>query len=270
MVKAVALACGSALALCAVFAAAAAREQSAASFSIASASEAPRPEAPFIERFQAPVLDERWRISHGWHSGEWFSSEWRASQTMLGPRGVTLTLAPRVDEGEKPYVSGEFSTREEYQYGYFESRLRMPRGRGLVAAFFTFTRPEGNETWNEIDMELTGYDTRRIELVYHVAGQATLEVVELPFDAAADYHTYAFEWRPNAIRWYIDNRLVHVSRGPLVSQLNRPQRIFASLWNSERMPRWLGVIDPSEAPWEMDIACIAYAPSYEGRSLCVD
>lgn len=247
-----------------------AREQSAVAATAANVTQAGAAPRPFVERFQTPVLDERWLVSDGWHSGEWFSAEWRASQTRLGPQGVTLTLAPRNGEGEKPYVSGEFSTREAYRYGYFEARLRMPRGRGLVSAFFTFARPGGLETRNEIDMELTGYDTRRIELVYHVAEQATLKVLELPFDAAADFHTYAFEWRPRIIRWYIDGRLVHVSRGRLVRQLDRPQRIFASLWNSERMPRWLGVIDPSEAPWEMRVACIAYAPTYEGRSLCAD
>jgi beta-glucanase (GH16 family) len=229
------------------------------------------PPAPFVDRFQSPELHQRWFRSHGWNSGERLSAEWRASQTTLGSQGVRLILAPRTDaEGDRPYVSGEFSTHDEYLYGYFEARLRVPRGRGLVAAFFTFTRPQGVESWNEIDMEFTGYDTRRLELVYHVAGQATLKVVDLPFDASEDFHTYAFEWRPNAVRWYIDNRLVHVARGPLVRRLNRPQRIFASLWNSERMPRWLGVIDPSEAPWEMDIACIAYAPSYQRRSLCID
>ncbi|MBL8538218.1 MAG: family 16 glycosylhydrolase [Hyphomonadaceae bacterium] len=224
----------------------------------------------FVERFQTPLIDPRWIVSDGWHSGEWFSSEWRRDQVGLGPQGLVISLDRNAGDGEKPYVSGEISTSEEYLYGYFEARLRMPRGRGLVSAFFTFTRPEGVESWNEIDMELTGYDPRRIELVYHVAGQATLQVEELPFDASEDFHTYAFEWRRNAIRWYIDNELVHVSRRGRVAELTRPQRMFSSLWNSERMPRWLGVIDPSEAPWKMHVACMAYAPRYEGRSLCVD
>lgn len=226
---------------------------------------------PFVERFQAPAFDSRWIVSDRWDSGEWPSVEWRASQTRLAPQGVILSLAPR-DDGEngKPYFSGEISTRDEYRYGYFESRFRMPRGRGLVSAFFTFTREGGEETWNEIDMELLGRDPRRIELVHHVEGETAFHVVDLPFDASEDYHTYAFEWRPTSIRWYIDNELVHVSRGPLVRRLNRPQRMFASLWNSARMPRWLGVIDPAEAPWEMQVACIAYAPRYEGRSLCID
>lgn len=248
---------------------AAAREQAAAVAAI-SGSEPQHRREPFVERFQAPDLGPRWFISHGWTAGEWSSTEWRNTQVARSPFGAQITMLPSEAGASQPYIAGEISTPEEYLYGYFEARLRVPHGGGLVGAFFTFTRPNGNETWNEIDMEFTGRDTRRLELVYHVAGQATLEVAELPFDASEDFHTYAFEWRPDAIRWFIDNELVHTSRGGLVSGLNRPQRIFASLWNSERMPRWLGPIDRAEAPWVMDVVCIAYAPTYEGRSICID
>jgi endo-1,3-1,4-beta-glycanase ExoK len=229
--------------------------------------DAPAP-AEFVERFAPPVLSPRWRISHGWHSGEWFSSEWRRSQFALGPEGAAFSLAPRIGQGEKPYVSAEIATAEAYLYGYFETRLRMPRGNGLVAAFFTFDRPGQIETRQEIDMELTGCDPRRIELVYHVGADAHLQVVRLPFDASAGFHSYGFDWRADRIDWYVDNRRVHTSRGGRVGELRQPQRIFASLWNSERMPRWLGVIDPAEAPWTMTVNCIAYAPRYEGVSLC--
>jgi beta-glucanase (GH16 family) len=231
--------------------------------------DAPGP-ARFVDRFEGPSLNPRWRASDGWNSGEWPSVEWRASQLTLGPSGAIFTLAPAPVGTSRPYISGELMSQEEFLYGYFESRFQMPRGNGLVAAFFTFTRPDGQETWNEIDMELLGRDPRRLELVYHVAGQATLQVINLPFDPSAGFHTYAFEWRPNRIRWFVDNRLVHTSRGGRVAELNRPQRLFASLWNSERMPRWLGVINPEEAPWVMTVNCIAYAPRYSGHSLCAD
>ncbi len=227
-------------------------------------------QSSFVERFQAPVLDPRWRVSHGWHSGEWFSTIWDREQVELVQQGARFSLAPAPAGAEKPYVSGEIATNAEYLYGYFEARLRVPRGNGLVASFFSFTRPDGPASQNEIDIEFTGYDTRRVELVYHVGEAAVLHVVQLPFDAAADFHTYAFEWRPNRIRWFIDNRLVFTSRGGRVNDLNRPQRVFASLWNSERMPRWLGRIDPAEAPWRMNVACIAHAPAYRRQSLCID
>lgn len=222
----------------------------------------------FVERFDPNTFAARWWLSEHSTTGEWSAVEWRRSQVELGRRGAVITMAPTPEGSPRPYMSGEIVSRESYRYGYFEARLRMPRGAGLVSAFFTFTRPEGPESWNEIDMELTGRDPRRIELVYHVAGQATLQVLELPFDASAGFHTYAFEWRPDEIRWYLDNRLVHISRGGRVAELTRPQQMFVSLWNSVRMPRWLGPVNPAEAPWRMTVSCVAYAPTYEGRALC--
>ena len=224
----------------------------------------------FVERFQPPVLDPRWIVSDRWHSGDWFSTEWRREQFSLTPEGARFRLAPRVGDGPKPYVSSEISTREAYLYGYFEARLRMPRGRGLVSAFFTYAAPNAGRPRTEIDMELIGRDPHRLELVYHVADDATLHVVTLPFDASEAFHTYAFEWRADRIRWYVDNRLVHTSRGGRVRELGDPQRVFASLWNSERMPRWLGAIDPEDAPWDMSVSCIAYAPRYQRRALCAE
>jgi endo-1,3-1,4-beta-glycanase ExoK len=226
--------------------------------------------AEFVERFRTPAFAPRWIVSDGWHSGEWFSTEWRRSQATLTDRGALLTLAASPADAAKPYISGEIASRREFQYGYFEARFRMPHGAGLISAFFTYTRPNGPDSRNEIDMELLGRDPRRLELVYHVADQATLEVIRLRFDPSRGFHTYAFDWQPDHIRWYVDNRLVHISRGGRVGELTRPQRMFASLWNSERMPRWLGPIDPTEAPWRMTIRCMAYAREYQGRSLCAE
>jgi endo-1,3-1,4-beta-glycanase ExoK len=231
-------------------------------------SPAATPAPSFVERFRGPDLDARWYVSQHDVTGEWSAAVWRRSQVATGPQGMVITLAPAEEGLPKPYVSGELMTREFYRYGYFEARMQIPRGSGLVAAFFTFSRRDGQESWNEIDMEFTPRDPRRIELVYHVAGDATLQVLELPFDASAGLHTYGFEWRPDEIRWYIDNRLVHISRGGRVAELTQPQQMFASLWNSVRMPRWLGPLDPAEAPWRMVVSCMAYAPTYEGRSLC--
>ncbi|MBY0563643.1 MAG: family 16 glycosylhydrolase [Hyphomonadaceae bacterium] len=244
----------------------------------AAAAEPTAPEAqpaPFVHRFAESDLGPRWGVSEHTGTGEWSSVIWRRSQVSLSEEGAVFTLAanpegvpPNPEGVPKPYISGEIHGDTLYRYGYFETRMRIARGAGTVSAFFTFARPAGRETWNEIDMEFTGRDPRRIELVYHVAGDAALQVLELPFDASAGFHTYAFEWLPNEIRWYIDNRLVHISRGGRVAELVQPQRIFFSLWNSERMPRWLGPINPDEAPWTMTVACAAYAPTYEGRSLC--
>lgn len=237
----------------------------------AETSETPRARAPeaFIERFEDGALGEAWDVSDGWSSGDLFSAEWRRSQVSLASDGLTLSLAPNTHpDARKPFMGAELRRTPTYRYGYFVSRFRAPRGGGLVAAFFTFADPLAPEAGqNEIDMELTGRATDRIELTYHVNGHHIREIVMLGFDASEGFHTYAFEWRRDALVWYIDNRRVHVSREH-VRELDRPQQIFFSLWNSVRMPRWLGPIDSNAAPWRMTVSCIAYAPRYRGDALC--
>jgi endo-1,3-1,4-beta-glycanase ExoK len=221
----------------------------------------------FIDRFTR-LNTARWSVSHGWSNGAWTENDWRREQVRVTPEGLAITLAPNPPGEDKPYASGEIATHETYLYGYFEARLRIPRGQGLVVGFFTFTRPEGRGSWNEIDMEFIGRDSRWLEVAHHVEGRASREIVVLPFDAAEEFHTYAFEWRPDAVRWYVDNVLVHEARGPRVERMTRPQRFYVNLWNSRQLYRWVGHIDPNGAPWTLTVACVARAPEYRGVSLC--
>ena len=240
-----------------------------ATANVAQSAEAEPPEGPhFVDRFEKLEEAARWAISDGWSNGDWVSNDWRRAQVQIAPEGLAITMARNPPAAEKPYSSGEISTHETYRHGYFEARLRMPRGPGLVVGVFTYTRPEGEDSWNEIDMELLGRDTRTLELTYHVAGEAKKEEIHLPFDAAEGFHTYAFEWRPDAIIWYVDNVVVHEARGAAIERLDRNQRFYVSLWNSTELYRWVGRIDPAQAPWRLDVACVAQAAAYAGRSLC--
>jgi beta-glucanase (GH16 family) len=221
----------------------------------------------FIDRFTR-LNTGRWVVSHGWSNGNWMENEWRREQVAITPEGLDITLAANVHGTDKPYASGEIATHEAYLYGYYEARMRVPRGGGLVVGFFTFTRPEGRSSWHEIDMEFLGRDSRWLELTHHVEGQARRRVIVLPFDAAEEFHTYAFEWRPDVLRWYVDNVLVHEARGPEVTRLNRPQRFFINVWNSRELHRWVGRIDPEAGPHTLTVSCVARAAEYRGVSLC--
>jgi endo-1,3-1,4-beta-glycanase ExoK len=221
---------------------------------------------PFIDRFQ--TLDEtRWRVSDGWSNGEWTANDWRRSQVRQSPGNLELTLA-RTRGGEKRFSSGELQSDMAFHYGYFETRLRAPRGSGLVTGFFAYTRAGGTSTWDEIDIEILGRNTRAVQLTYFSRGVRYITTVPLSFDAAEGMHTYAFDWSPTYIRWYVDGVMVHEetgARGPLPQS---EQRLYLHLWNSETLRAWLGAILPWDGPWRLNVSCIAYARAYEGRSLC--
>jgi endo-1,3-1,4-beta-glycanase ExoK len=222
----------------------------------------------FIDRFHS--LDRnRWTASDGWDNGSWMANDWQAEQLSFDD-GLTINLARNGGGGDKLFSSGEIQTHEEYQYGYFETRMRVPRGEGLVTGFFTYTQPEGRATWEEIDIEILGRNTTVMEVTYHVHGRSRMTGIDLGFDAADGFHTYAFEWTPDAIRWYVDNRLVHEVNGPRVREMTRPQRFYLQLWNSAELYRWVGHINPDEAPWRLNVSCVAQAREYGGRSLCAE
>ncbi len=234
----------------------------------------PQPGAPprlgeaFIERFDAAALSERWFVSDGWSNGAWTENDWRASQVRVGPHGAEVILANAPEGSSKAMMSGEFRTRAAYRYGYFEVRMRIPRGSGQVTGAFTYAGADENGRPNEIDIELIGRDPRRIELTYHVGGKARGKRLTLPFDASEGFHTYAFEWRPDSIRWFADGQLLHEARDPAVARLTKPQQLIVSQWASRTLKKWVGPLDAAQAPWTLDVACIAYAPAYDGRNLC--
>jgi beta-glucanase (GH16 family) len=225
-----------------------------------------RAQEAFTDHFE--TLDEtRWRVSDGWSNGEWTANDWRRGQILQTPGDLQITLA-RQRGGDKRFSSGELQSDMPFHYGYYEIRMQAPRGSGLVSGFFTYTRAGGTRTWDEIDVEILGRNTRAVQFTYFSRGQRYITTVRLPFDAAEGMHTYGFEWRPDAIRWFVDGVMMHEelgARGPLPQSA---QRLYVHLWNSETLRGWLGPILPWDGPWRLNVDCIAYAPAYEGRSLC--
>jgi endo-1,3-1,4-beta-glycanase ExoK len=229
----------------------------------------PLPESVvFIDRFRA-LDDSRWVFSDGWSNGAWMENDWRREALAVTPEGLAISMRPNPPGPDRrPYMSGELQSQAEYLYGYFEAGMRIPRGEGTVTGLFTYTRPGGPDTWEEIDIEFTGAQPRRMEITYHFHGAATHETIELDFDPTQAFHTYGFEWTADAIRWYVDNQLVHEARGEKVRRLRRPQRYYLNFWNSAQLHQWVGRINPDEAPWVLQVSCIAQARQYEGASLC--
>ncbi len=223
----------------------------------------------YIDRFG--IVDaERWYISHGWDNGSWVENDWRREQVSASADGLVITLAPHAAGESKPYTSGEIQSMDTFRYGYFETRMRVPRGAGVVTGFFTFTRPSGQGTWQEIDMEIVGSNTRVLELAYHVGGRSRKQLIHLGFDASQNFNTYAFDWQSDFIRFYVNNQLVWEARGERVQQLRLPQKFIINLWNTEELHRWTGRVRPEEAPWHLHVACVAQARDYRGASLCAE
>lgn len=222
---------------------------------------------PFIERFDRTDISDRWFISDGWANGRWMANDWRKDAVEAGKGQMTLNLKPGPKGSGYELMGGEVRTHDFRRYGYFEVKMRVPRGAGTVAGVFTYADRARNVKPNEIDIEILGKNTRAAELTIHENGRSTSKIVTLPFDAAEGFHTYAFDWQPAYVRWYVDGVLAHEETGTAARNLVRPQQLILNLWGSRELKAWVGQLDTKQGPWKLDFSCVAYAPTYTG-TLC--
>ena len=111
--------------------------------------------------------------------------------------------------------SARLNTRELWTYGYFEARLKLPKGKGTWPAFWMMPSDGGN--WphcGEIDiMEEVGSNANYTSSSIHctaynhtIGTQKTAE--RLTPGAEDEFHIYALEWTPDFIRTYVDGKLL--------------------------------------------------------------
>lgn len=186
-----------------------------------------------------------WNKSDGWTNGGVFNVGWRADHVTFTSGIMSLRLdntsCPSGCSG-KPYASGEYRTDDFYGYGKFETRLKAAKGSGLVTSFFTYAGPSDGLPHDEIDIEILGKDTTRMQVNYfvnNVGGHE--EMIDLGFDASLGYHNYAFVWSDDHIKWYVDDKLVHmVSASSCTPLPSVAGRIEVNLWAGTGVDSWLG------------------------------
>ncbi len=223
----------------------------------------------FAERFDGGRDAVHWRISKYVNPKAWLDTRWDVDHVTPGEEGLALTLTPDDDSGSgKSFVSGEISWRPPTHYGRYEVVMRAASGEGLTSAFFTYTGANSRDPHDEIDFEFLGRDTTRVWLNYYVDGQPKLgQHIELGFDAAEDFHHYAFEWTPETIRWYADDRLLFEIT-PDGSPPETPGRIYLSLWAGHPgLKNWLGVAAP-DTKAQTVIRCVAFSPLGDVGTSC--
>jgi hypothetical protein len=134
--------------------------------------------------------------------------------------------------------------------------MKAAKGSGIVSSFFTYT----GSPWDEIDVEILGKNTNQAQLNYFVNGTGGHErLVDLGFDASAEYHTYAFDWQPNGIKWYVDGVLKHSVTGSTSTLPSHPMQIMMNLWNGIGVDGWLGPFNYS-GPLYASYDYVTYTP----------
>jgi beta-glucanase (GH16 family) len=124
--------------------------------------------------------------------------------------GKLVLRAERKSRAGMPFVSGMVASHDRFsqRYGWFEARMQLPRGRGLWPAFWLL--PDDRKWPPEIDiMEHKGRIPDRVWMTLHLPQPGTWRSKSSGGewagpDFTAGMHTFAVEWEPGAIRWFID------------------------------------------------------------------
>jgi Beta-glucanase/Beta-glucan synthetase len=241
--------------------AATARPQTGGVAAAPSPAERPGWTLTFADEFGGDTLDtSRWLDSYP--NGERTHSN--NEQQYYAPYGATVRdgylcfTAERRSEGGMPYTSGMVSSYGKFaqQYGRFEIRARFPKGKGLWPAFWLL--PETRAWPPEIDVvEIVGHKPNEALLSHHwresgAGGRRHVWQTKTftgPDFCAEDFHTFAVEWGPDEIVWYVDD----VERHRATHNVPRePMYVLANLAVGGDLPGMPDETTPFPAVMEVD------------------
>jgi len=170
--------------------------------------------------------------------------------------------------------SAELYTLQAYGYGRIEARTRFAPGSGVVSSFFLWK--DGSEKkgtfWNELDFEKLGADCHvqsnplyGLPVVDH-SKQHALQAGALQADLCGAFHTYSYEWTPQAIVWSVDGVEIRRETGaaPLAFAQNASagMQIHFNVWPGDAS--FGGAFDPSILPVQQYIDWVQFSAYQDG------
>lgn len=174
--------------------------------------------------------------SDGWTNGSCFDCGWYKQNTSFDGGILNLTI-DKDHSGKYNYSGAEYRTADTYHYGYYETSMQAIKNDGVVSSFFTYTGPSEDNPWDEIDIEILGKDTTKVQFNYYTNGVGNHEYMyDLGFDASEGFHTYGFDWQPDHITWYVDGKEVYTAYNNIPSTAGR---IMMNVWPGIGVNDWL-------------------------------
>lgn len=177
---------------------------------------------------------------------------------------LAVTLLPQPAHAVS---SAELYTVTAYSYGRVETRLRFAAGDGIISSFFAWK--DGSEQagmfWNELDFEKVGPCRLETNPIYGKPSANHSQRHTLAFDLCSTFHTYAYEWTPEAIVWRIDGEEIRRETGAtaqaFVDNASQPgMQIHFNIWPGDAS--FGGTFDPAILPVHQYLDWVQFS-SYE-------
>jgi beta-glucanase (GH16 family) len=163
----------------------------------------------FDDEFDGTGLDPtRWSNGFGWgEEADHVAASCDPANNVVA-NGVLVQRADNQPRGGKRFSGACINTKNKFSqlYGYWEARMKVPRGAGLWSAFWA--KPN-DESWPpELDVEeVSGSATQSVIMTVHWHDGDGHRKDNRKFsgpDFADDYHVFGAEWTPGETIWYVD------------------------------------------------------------------
>lgn len=167
----------------------------------------------------------------GWGNNE---LEYYRAENATVSNGTLKITAKRENFGNRNYTSARLRTinKGDWTYGRFEARMKLPTGQGMWPAFWMLPTDEAYGSWpqsGEMDiMELIGSKPEEVLGTIHYGNPWPNNSFKSGYFALNkgtfndDFHTFAMEWEPGVIRWYVDDYLYSTKTTADVAPLRWP------------------------------------------------
>jgi beta-glucanase (GH16 family) len=164
----------------------------------------------------------RYDIGTDWGNAQLEFTTDRRENSALDGQGHLVITARREAFNGSPYTSARLTTagKQEFTYGRFEARIKLPVGQGIWPAFWLLGANITEVSWprsGEIDiMEFRGQEPTINHGSLHGPGYSGGNAITRRFVSDTplneDFHVYTVEWDLREIRWYVDGRIFHLVR----------------------------------------------------------
>jgi len=191
------------------------------SFTPAGKAEPPGGTAGWTKAFDATFTSgfdtNKWNKTFWWGDGninDGAVSYYSPNNVYVSSNGNLRLVANNNSENGKPYTGGVITTYGKFYqtYGYFESRIQVPKGGGLGPDFSLlaedtswppelniFEIPGGSASANATTLWMTNHYIDANGNPTYVQGHWTAGS-----GLDGGYHTYGLLWQPGLLVWYLD------------------------------------------------------------------
>lgn len=146
----------------------------------------------------------------------------RPENVSLDGNGNLVITARRETFNGRQYTSARITTagKQEFTYGRFEARIKLPVGQGIWPAFWLLGANITEVSWprsGEIDiMEYRGQEPFINHGSMHGPGYSGGSAITRKYTSTTplneDFHVYMVEWDPSEVRWYVDGKIYNLVR----------------------------------------------------------